>query len=112
MEQLERLKEEHRRLAGLAERLSWIIAGDCPPPAQDLYPLRQEFASALICHLKLEDWLIYPRLISSANRSVSDVAKRFSEEMGGLAASFKDYSERWGAIAITADWEGYRTETR
>jgi hypothetical protein len=111
LQQLERLKEEHRNLLVLVGRLTELLGSEAPPAATLLYAFRQEFASALIRHLKSEDWLLYPRLMCSSNAELSRLATAFSEEMGGVAETFRAHSERWGADAIAADWNGYRHET-
>lgn len=110
MPQLTRLREEHRQLATIAGRLSRVIAQDAPPAANELYALRQELASALIRHLKAEDWVLYPQLLASSDKRVSQTARSFSDEMGGLAKAFRDHLERWGAFAIEGNWNGYRRE--
>ena len=88
-----------------------MIAHDAPPPSRELYVLRMEFASALIHHLKLEDWSLYPQLLVSSDKRVAATALAFSEEMGGLAKAFRDYAEQWGAYAIEGDWKRYQRET-
>lgn len=110
MQQFDGVKAEHRRLLALADQLAQLLSCSSPPPAQTLYPLRQQFASALSCHLKLEDWLVYPRLVRCSNELIAQTAVSFREEMGGLAASFAAHSGRWNAISINADWAGYREE--
>jgi hypothetical protein len=66
----------------------------------------------LIAHLMAEDWVLYPRLISSPEPNIADTARAFSEEMGGLAAAYRNYAGHWTAGAIEADWPGYCAETR
>lgn len=111
MNDLKLLREEHRSLAAVAGRLSAMIVQEVPPPAQELYAIRMKLASELIRHLKTEDWILYPRLLTSSNSRVAETSRAFSEEMGGLAKEFRDYAERWVAYAIESDWKGYRRET-
>jgi hypothetical protein len=61
--------------------------------------------------LKTEDWVLYPSLLGSSNERVALTARVFSTEMGGLAAEYGDYANRWGADAIDSDWMGYQRET-
>lgn len=111
MANLTRLRDEHKLLEAISRRLSEVLAQDLPPPPSELYMLRQELASALIRHLKAEDWVLYPRLLASPDKGISETARSFSDEMGGLATEFKTHSERWGSFAIQEDWNGYRAET-
>jgi iron-sulfur cluster repair protein YtfE (RIC family) len=111
MSQLNRLCQEHADLIAIAGRLSVLIAHDTPPPSNVLYRVRQEFASALIHHLKSEDWVLYPRLLVSRDRHVAATALLFSREMGGLATAFREFAEQWGSFAIEGDWKRYQRET-
>src|SRR5687768_11933319 len=111
MNDLKQCQDGHRQLLAISSRLAGVIARDTPPPASVLYNLRQEFASSLIRHLKTEDWLLYPKLLSSSDSRVVQIAQFFVNEMGGLASAFRAHSERWGAHAIESDWAGYRRET-
>ena len=111
MPSLSQLQEEHAELASLARQLSGMIAQSVPPYAGTLYKLRMKLTSALIGHLKTEDWILYPSLLKSSNEQVVTTARAFGASMGNLASDYRDYVERWGAIAIADDWEGYRRET-
>ena len=111
MDGLKQCQEEHGRLTSIAGRLTSVLAGDKPPPAGELYTLRQELASTLIRHLKAEDWLLYPKLLRSPDARIAQIARSFADEMGGLALAFRNHSERWAAYAIESDWTGYRRET-
>jgi hypothetical protein len=108
---LKRLREEHAQLVTIAGRLTKVIARAGPPPSSQLSALRQELISAVIRHLKAEDWILYPRLFASPDSKVAQTAHAFSDEMGGLAKAFTGYAQRWGSYAIQIDWPGYRRET-
>lgn len=43
--------------------------------------------SALIRHLKTEDWVLYPGLLRSGKEQISLTSRVFSAEMGGLQQS-------------------------
>ena len=111
MPNVNKLCQEHVKLTVLADQLSKMIAQGAPPPAQELYPIRMQLASELIKHLKSEDWILYPALLTSLNERVALIARAFSASMGGLASEFKTYRERWDADAIMHNWTGYQSET-
>lgn len=111
MIQLTKLREEHSHLLSLISRLTHIIGRNSPPPAAEFHALRHELASALIRHLKSEDWLLYPQLMGSSDPKVAQTAQALSMEMGDLANAFVDYAHRWGSFAIENDWTAYRRET-
>src|SRR4051812_8854496 len=112
MSELSKLREEHASLARLFTRLTAVIDRPVAPPQLELFELRRELVSTLVAHLKLEDWALYPRLIESGDGEAAAAGEMFKEEMGGLAPAFLDYSTKWNAATITADWGGYCAETR
>ncbi|MDP3675944.1 MAG: hemerythrin domain-containing protein [Novosphingobium sp.] len=108
---LSKLREEHTELGAIARQFSAICASDSPPPLSVLDGLRRELQSKLFAHLQTEDWVLYPRLLDSPDPAVVGTARRFSHEMGGLAASFLNYVEKWNTKAITDNWRGYCKDT-
>ena len=112
MTDLVKLRQEHAQLVEIAGRLGRAVLEPHPPSTTELYKLRRELTSTLIGHLKAEDWVLYPRLLASTDRKVADTARKFSEEMGGLAQAFTAYVEQWSATDIERNWRGYCQETR
>ena len=112
MSDIVKLREDHAELVKLVRRLAVYIAEPAPPQQVELFELRRALSSTLIAHLKAEDWVLYPRLLASGDPSVASTAKRFNEEMGGLAAAFTAYTAQWSAAAITQDWAGYCADSR
>jgi hypothetical protein len=112
MSELSKIREDHATLARLFKRLGDVIACPSAPPQVDLFELRRELVSSLLAHLKLEDWALYPRLINSGDIEIARLGAEFEAEMGGLAPAFLDYSNKWSATSIDADWAGYCAETR
>ena len=111
MTDIRKIREDHATLVRLLGDLAKAIDSDAPPPQVELYALRRELTSTLLAHLKIEDWVLYPRFTGHADPEVAALGQRFSDEMGGLAGAFTAYSEQWGATAIAADWAGYRKAT-
>jgi hypothetical protein len=112
MSQLSRLRDDHAKLARLFGKLGEIIRKTEAPPQLELFELRRDLMGTLIAHLKLEDWALYPRLIDSGDRQMSEAGEAFKEEMGGLAPAFIAYCDKWNATTIDADWQSYCNETR
>src|SRR5256885_4158912 len=112
MSDLAKLRREHAELVGIVRRLGAFIALPEPPAQTELFQLRSAVTATLIAHLKAEDWVLYPRLLASADATVARTAQEFSYEMGGLADAYAAYAERWGADAISHDWAGYCEATR
>lgn len=111
MSQLSKLREDHQVLAGLFAELRHQIEMPKPPSQLALFELRRELISTLLAHLKLEDWALYPRLVASGDKDISEAGRRFQVEMTGLAPAFVAYCDRWNANTIESDWAGYCTDT-
>ena len=111
MSDIAKLRREHAELIEIVGRLKLATELSSPPPRLELFALRRELGAVLIGHLKAEDWALYPRLMESGDESVAATAKAFSEEMGGLAAAFNLYSQRWDAMSIQNNWAGFCAET-
>lgn len=112
MTDVAKIREDHAELVRLARRLATMIEQPTPPSRLELFELRRQIASLLIAHLKLEDWVLYPRLMNSGDAEMAETGRRFNEEMGGLSAAFASYSDQWSANVINADWSGYCNATR
>jgi len=70
-----------------------------------------KMAGTLSVHLAAEDQSFYPRLIADKRREVSDVAKRFQQEMGGLKETFALHLKQWTGDAISANAPAFARET-
>lgn len=74
--------------------------------------IRWKLARELIAHLAVEDRWLYPAFIASGDRRSADTAKRFKDEMGGLASTFTSYMGKWTDQRIAAEWPAYCDETK
>ncbi len=113
--EIERLRDEHRRLLTLAGHLGRHVAGAFPHDAKardDFNAVRIRFRTELIAHLKREDWVLYPSLLASGDRELTDTAQNFVDEMGHISDAFAAYSRLWLPDAIAADWPGYCAATQ
>ena len=107
-----KLREDHAQLVKLLRSLSVFIQESSPPQPLELFELRRQLSATLISHLKAEDWVLYPRLLASSDDAIAETARTFNEEMGGLAAAFMAYSDKWNATAIAQDWAAYCADSR
>ena len=111
MSSIMQLRTDHVELIDICQLLEGSIAGATPPASVDLFGVRNRLTGRLIAHLKAEDWLLYPRLLESGNPEIASTARRFVDEMGGLAAAFNAYVEGWDAFRIEREWDTYKRET-
>lgn len=112
MSSLAQLRAEHAELVRIVGQLQALVDGDTPPPQVELFQVRRKLSSVLIAHLKAEDWVLYPPLLSSDDAAVSATAQQFVDEMGGLAQAYSVFNEKWDALSIEANWAHYQVEAK
>lgn len=110
MPSLAQLRQEHAELVTIVGELNALIGRDTPPPSVELFNVRRKLSSVLIAHLKAEDWVLYPPLLSCDDSVIAATAKQFVDEMGGLAQAYSVFNERWDALSIESNWAGYQRE--
>jgi hemerythrin-like domain-containing protein len=112
MSSLAHLRQEHADLVRIVGELQALVERDTPPPQVELFQVRRKLSSVLVAHLKAEDWVLYPPLLSSDEPAIAETARQFVDERGGLAQAYTVFSEKWDALSIEADWAHYRDEAR
>jgi hemerythrin-like domain-containing protein len=106
------LQAHHGKLRAFAEQiLSIAKQPDLAGKSAAARDVLNRMAGTLSVHLAAEDQSFYPRLIADKRREVSDLAKRFQQEMGGLKEIFAQHLKRWTTDAIAADAGGFARET-
>lgn len=111
MDRTANLRSDHARIRALADRLGEALARPSPADPVQLLLLRREFGRTVTRHLKVEDWLLYPRLRSNCRPEVRAVAERLCAEVGAFEEAFGAYARRWTSLHISSDWAGYRADT-
>lgn len=72
-----------------------------------------KLTGVLRIHFAHEDRSLYPSMMASRDSRVSDIAKQFQREMGGLAPIYEEFADRWKlSAAILADVDGFRRQSR
>ncbi len=110
MSSIAQIHHDHSELVKIVGEWDAMIDRETPPPTIELFDVRRRLSSLLIAHLKAEDWVLYPPLLESSNAEIAQVARQFVDEMGGLAAAYNVFMERWDALGIQADWATYKKE--
>lgn len=67
---------------------------------RDAFPLSLKLArlaGILRTHFRMEDELLYPRMIASDSREAAVLARVFQGELGHLASRFDRFLERWSS---------------
>ncbi len=108
-------RRQHSDLVELVKQMSVMLDEDALSGggAAETKDLLTHFAGKLLIHLAAEDDALYPKLIAAADREISDTAKRFKDEMGGLKEDFLAYQAIWGRTEyIQKDPAGFVRETQ
>ncbi|HKX90479.1 MAG TPA: hemerythrin domain-containing protein [Sphingopyxis sp.] len=110
--EMQRLRAEHAALFTLSRIILGMTDAPHPPAPDDLVSARGQLRDALVRHLKCEDWALYPRLMATGDAELMRITREFELEMGGLAADFVAYDNKWTRERVAADWPGFCRETR
>ena len=109
--EMRRLRAEHAALVTLSQILMGLVTAAEPARPTELTSVRGMLRDTLLCHLKCEDWVLYPRLKASGDPAVVGLASDFVHEMGHIAKDFMAYDGKWTAERIADDWAVFCSET-
>lgn len=89
-------RDDHAALGVMIKDFEAMLdAARLQTQAADCRKLLSSLVGKLRIHLSSEDQLLYPRAAQSSDQSIRQLAERFQREMGPLAQSLKQYSDRW-----------------
>jgi hemerythrin-like domain-containing protein len=89
-------RKQHGELLAVAGEIGKTLdPAQLAKDATQARTLLSSLAGKLKVHLAMEDKTLYPRLMQDPDPKVSGLAKRFADEMGGIAEVFGGYMERW-----------------
>jgi hemerythrin-like domain-containing protein len=111
---IEKFKQDHSYISEVIRRVEGALAGaGTEKGLEALIAAVRDLFGRLTVHLALEDQVLYPKLKSSSEPTVRDMAKRFEQQMGGIKSSFDEYGKRWpGKLAVGKDPTAFVAETR
>lgn len=97
MASTQNFRNQHQALLLIVSEMSGLMndAAGTKRNAHDLRRLLSKLAGQLKLHLAMEDDSLYPRLVAHADARVSGMARRYINEMGGLANAFGDYCDKY-----------------
>jgi len=107
-------RKQHSELLTVAGEIGKLLdAARLAADATSARTLLSNLAGKLKVHLAMEDKTLYPRLMQDPDPKVSAMAKRFADEMGGIAEVFGGYMDRWPtAKAIQEAPQRFVTDTQ
>jgi len=110
----ETLKVQHGEiLEMISEVLAQLPADRLPTYIANIRSSLAILAGKVSVHLAVEDKVLYPHLLQSANHEIKNLARSFVAEMGGIAQQFAEYRRKWADLPdIHAQAEDFIQETR
>lgn len=114
MARTDSFKQQHKELLELVKQITHRLdPATLPQNAAEVRSTLSALAGKLVVHLSMEDKNLYPVMINSNDENAKKTAQSYMDEMGTLAASFKEYTQKWPSPqAIQNDPAGFCTETK
>lgn len=106
---LAELRRQHDEITALLRAMRAATADNQQKKA--IGPLRWQLARLLMTHLAMEDAHFYAAVERHGDPEAILMAKRFKNEMGGMANSFSAYMADWSDSRITSHWTAFCAET-
>jgi len=105
---------KHQELFQVASEISALLKHDeLSNDASKVRGLLSMLAGKLKLHLVMEDEHLYPDLVRHSNEKVRKLARKYIDEMGGIAGTFDEYMNRWVSAAdIQNNAKGFIEETK
>lgn len=96
MARTDNFRKQHAEILNIAREINALLSDTLSRAnAAAIRPLLSKMAGIVSLHLAMEDKSLYPQMTAHADPSVRAISKRYSEEMGTLAAAFGNYMSTW-----------------
>ncbi|MGB6055119.1 MAG: hemerythrin domain-containing protein [Burkholderiaceae bacterium] len=114
MARIDNFKRHHVEILTIARDIKKLLTSDHPAQhTAEVRRLLSLLSGKLSFHLALEDKNLYPFLSSHQDARIRNLSRKYSEEMGTLAQTFRAYLDKWSnKMAIDADLDGFIAETK
>lgn len=90
------LRDKHQELLKLATQISELLdEKKLSTDAKQIRSLLSTLSGKLGMHLAVEDKNLYPDLLNHEDEKIRTTAKKFIDEMSGIAGVFKKYVDKW-----------------
>jgi len=109
-----RFREQHDEMLQVASEISaHLNVSELSNDANEVRGLLSKLLGKLGVHLAIEDKSLYPKLFEHSDERVKSMAKKFNDEMGGIAEAVTAYKNQWpNSMAIQQDPGTFITQTK
>lgn len=91
------LRRQHSDILKSCAEIERAITAECGDTSADqIVTALRQLTGQLKVHLSMEDRVMYPYLIAHKDRNISDLAKRYQAEMGGLVQDYTAFITLYG----------------
>lgn len=114
MRRTQHLREQHDRILEVSQQMTQRLASAEPAESKAvaLRKLLSTLVGKLTIHLAMEDESMYPLLLKHPDARLSQLGRRYMDEMGGLSKEVRSYADRWpSAVQIQRDLPRFSEET-
>lgn len=110
----EQFKQQHIEILMLAKKIVPLLnMNDVKKESTQILGYLKDLLKDLTIHLTLEDAILYPKMMRSSNSTVATTAKKYKDEMGGIAQVAMTYKAKWSTSkAISSNPGEFITETK
>jgi hypothetical protein len=114
MSRTDSFRKHHDEILRIAREINAVLGSTIESKAAESISMQLARLAGLVnLHLAMEDKALYPALLAHSDATVAATARRFSDEMGSVAAAFVAYIKTWPtAAAIKADPVRFTTESK
>ena len=108
---IDKFRNDHAAIAGNVTELERLLKAGVATNAESIARTIVAMSSTIKLHLAAEDRVLYPALTAASKAATAQVALRFQNEMGAIAATYGEFSRRWNVGAkVAANPDGFRRE--
>ena len=103
----ELLRHQHKEIMGIVNDMRRNLLAPqrmTLPVAESLQTNLESLTSRIVAHLAIEEKGVYPKLLASPTPNAVSTARKFSEEMETIRASYREFRAHWtSGTAIHAE---------
>ena len=108
---VERFKQDHAAIMSSVTELKRLVQAGIADNAEPIARAIVSMSSTIKLHLAAEDRVLYPALTGSSVAATAQVAKKFQNDMGAIAAAYTEFSRKWNlGTRVAGEPEQFRKE--
>jgi Hemerythrin HHE cation binding domain. len=108
---IDKFKQQHVEIISCISALRAFAKSGIQGNATEIAKLIVSMSATIRLHLAVEDKVLYPALQRANSPSLASMAKKFQDEMKGIASAYLAFAGRWNTTtAISQKPEDFRSD--